>query len=97
MTTIAVKNHILEGLDYSSGTSLLVRIEAAFATEERVLLDFSGVDAITSALLNGSIGEWISKNDLAEFKAKFQFVNLTPTMWEIIKNYVTKQFEPQKA
>jgi STAS-like domain of unknown function (DUF4325) len=97
MKTILVKDFTSGGMDFSSGTSLLNHIESVRSDDDYILLDFSGVDAITTAFMNGSIGAWIIKNNLELFKNKFKYVNLSPTMWQIIRNYVIKQFESQKV
>jgi anti-anti-sigma regulatory factor len=79
MATINVAIVVQTGdlLDPTDGTALAV-LTAQSLSAERLLLDFGGVTAISSAFANAFFVELASATKLGELRSVLDFINLRP-------------------
>jgi len=91
MTRIYVREHIgRSGLSKRNGDILYKVIMDHIKENQKIVLDFAGVDAFASLFFNASIGRLLKDYYLEELHERLDFVNLTPvgqnTLRRTIKN-----------
>lgn len=84
---------IMQGHDYPTAGSVLYGIiMERIDSEDRIILDMSGVSLIPSMFLNTSIGRIIREKGVGFVKSKFGFSHIKVSDANRIRDYV-KRFE----
>ncbi len=82
---------LLQGRNYpEAGGALYESMIAAFAENDKIILDMEGVDTLPSMFLNTSIGKYITTFGYEQLRGKLTFRNIGKSQVERIKDYITR-------
>lgn len=89
MTKIYVREHIgRSGLSKRNGGILYKVIMDHIKENQKIVLDFAGVDVFAFSFFNTSIGRLLKDYSPKELHERFDFVNLTPVGQNILKRTI---------
>lgn len=72
-------------VDANTGYVIYNKINNALTNNDKIIIDFSGVNIILSVFLNAAISEFCTKEKFDDFTKKVEFVNLSESaqiLWE---------------
>ena len=84
-------NNIMENVSLTqAGNVLYDKMNECVLTEDKLVMDMSGVSSIPSIFLNMSFGQFIDKYGVEKLKNMVSFTNITRTQAERITDYLKR-------
>lgn len=91
MCTIVLKNIINTASNLpDAGSILFDRINDAFMSKEKVIIDMEDITSLSSVFLNTSIGKVIDVYGISKLKQDVSFSKITRQQAERLKEYLSK-------
>lgn len=93
MVTIVVSDLIKGNLDHEDGSRLYHVVKPLVKNSEIVVLDFSGVEIVSSSFLNTSFRLWAADFSYEHLSKYLKIINSTKLMNEMIRARVLSVYE----
>ena len=91
MCTIALHSILASGLNLPDAGSRLYEImKKHMDNNEKIVIDMTDVTALSSVLLNTSIGKIIDDNGIDFLKSNISFIKITKQQAERLTDYLSK-------